>query len=1303
MNWKDAEFDIKTVKLSDAQEKAWNALIDNLKNHEKTCQVLPAGAGAGKTYLMSILISSLLKMGCSPEKINSISFTNLSADELQNRVIKNQYGILNNFYNMSFGTIHLHAFNMLKQLAPHIQGLNVPYDTKSDIESDEFEGDLLDKRALKLSWFASIKYGYKNFGKTLEHMDSITFALTDLLNIKDHLELEDMIEYYFNISSRWSMDRFLSSDSNDVSYPIAVATEALLLINKEMKNGDIDKELMNNIGIPEILILDEAQDIDMLQLLYLRALNICGTNIIMVGDKHQTLYRWRQALGGLIFSKDFMNTIFPDTLIDILLNTPLNENWRSRKEILDFSHQVVKEIENLHVGNHNPSGIDFAYFKPIDEKDRGNMIMVPQKEIDKDQKAVSIICKETNKPPLINNKISLINKKELLKTDYSNLILKHQNSKLGKMLNKLDANKVLDWVVSIKDRIKLGETAVLIADQNLFLEDIDFLSDLINDKDIPVVKVSSEKCVALSVINTITKEDERLKAVTGIPLSHFAVSMAIHYILDDVDTMSGNQMVRDMIETHPNRITLKQNLIEQGYANSIYQYFEKMKVFMKNDLNINMCHNLLKYITDFTLNVIGYFGSIAFLEQNKGNLEDFKSKTFDIPYRLTGICGKAQDSKYGKVFSIRPANEQKRFFQWMWMALTNTSFHSCSFKIDYPLINDIIEANLTLNNIGNKTANTYSEYTKKPSFFYNDIVRIRENSFEAFSNIYNSSLSSWLRMIFGYIGTENIKGEQTLEDIMREAYDKFLCDEDLRIKKKLHTVQYNNKGRGLIKTFVNRNQDTTQLKRNIERIEQSFEISTIHASKGMEWDHVLVLLTEGAYEDKLKNAPNNLAVTYHDNMYVSMTRAKKTLSIGVKNDIVTKRQINMTDKPNVILEYLIYQTAKNNGLLNVDLDWGNNKITQNNDDFLIRKETNHSELEVAMKCGQAYDLEYRRNIKTMSLLPETSYPLFFHNIMSEIIASLSGQRFSGKDGVTHIAYIIKKIMRTKQKETEKEINILCENIIKEDYPNYNPFEDVIKIMIPGYLYDIHSDDYESMLKYYAKGLQYHLMAICYGSNLFNDILRAERENIIPLVEKTLRNIIREKNIVMPFQGIPDVAIIFPEKYVVYDYKSIPTTSKDTTVQKHISLNVVIQLTMYMGLSNDKHKDVYAEAIYVKDIGIRNDNTKDMERIIPTLQNIDSSYNFTVKNTTKHAKILCTHSFNQELYNQTGSIIDTVKISANKQEKDLVNNDIRNDVALCSFGENEPVKISVCMGCNKNKNCAKSKFLSFYNKGLQVKD
>ena len=1296
MNWKDVDFDINTVKLSDAQKKAWDTLIYNLKTHEKTCQVLPAGAGAGKTYLMSVLISSLLKMGCSPDKINSISFTNLSADELQNRVLKNQYDILNNFYNMSFGTIHLHAFNMLKQIAPHIQGLNVPYDTKADIEGDEFEGDLLEKRALKLSWFASIKYGYRDFGKSLGYLNKITFSLHDLLNIKDHIELEDMIEYYFSVSPRWSMDKFLSSDSNDVSYPIAVATEALLYINKEMKNGDIDKKLMENIGIPEVLILDEAQDIDILQLLYLRALNMCGTNIIMVGDKHQTLYRWRQALGGLVFSKDFMNTIFPDTFVDILFNTPLNENWRSRKEILDFSHQVVKEIESLKESHYNPASIEFAFFKPIDEQDKGNMIMIPQKEIDKDQKAVSIICQEIKKTSLISRQVAS-------KNNYYDLMLKYQNSKIGKMLSKMDANKVCDWIVSMKERINSGESAVLIVDQNLFLDDIDFLSNLINDQDIPVVKVSAERCVALSPINTIVENDKKLHATTGIPLSHFAVSMAMHYILDDVDTLSGNQDVRDTIETHPNRMTLKQNLINQNYAESIYKYFEKMKTIMRNDLGINLNHNLLKYITDYTLNVIGYFGSIAYMEQNKGNIENITNNTFDIPYRLTGICGKSISSIHGTTFSIRPANEQKRYFQWIWMSLINTPFHSCPVALDYPIVNDIIAPNLTLNNIGNKTANIYSEYTNKPSFFYNDIVRIRENAFEAFSLVYNSTLSSWLRMIFGYIGTENLKGEQTLEYIMCESYNKFLCDIDLRLKKKLHTTQYNNRGRGLIRNFFNQNQDMTPLKRNVERIEKSFEISTIHASKGMEWDHVLILLTEGTHEDKLKNAPNNLSVTYHDNLYVAMTRAKKTLSIGIKNEIVIKRQLGMMDKPHTILEYLIYQTAKSNNLLNVDLEWGNNENKNIVDKFLIRKETNHSELEVAMKCSQAYDLEYRRNIKTMSLLPETSYPLFFHNIMSEIISSLSGQRFIGKDSVTHIAYIIKQVMQEKNDETEKDINILCQNIMQKYYQNYNPFEDAIKVMIPGYLFDVHSNDYNQMLKYYGKGLQYHIMAICYGSNLFNDILRAEKENIIPLVEKTLRNIIRENNVVMPFQGIPDVAIIFPDKYVVYDYKSIPTTSKDTSIQKHISLNVVIQLTMYMGLSKENIQNIYAEAIYVKDISIRNDNIKNEEKVIPVLANIDSSYNFIVKNSTKHAKILCTHSFNQELYDQTGNIIDTVKINATKQEKDLVNNSIRDDVSLCSFGKNEPVKINVCMGCNKNRSCTKSKLLLFYNKGLLVKD
>ena len=111
--WKNNSFNIDDMNLSPAQKEAWKELDSNLKE-DNSCLILPAGAGAGKTHLMSVFISSLIAKGCSPDSINAIRCTNLSAEELQIRVIGNQKSILNNFYNMDFKTIHSQAFNMLR-------------------------------------------------------------------------------------------------------------------------------------------------------------------------------------------------------------------------------------------------------------------------------------------------------------------------------------------------------------------------------------------------------------------------------------------------------------------------------------------------------------------------------------------------------------------------------------------------------------------------------------------------------------------------------------------------------------------------------------------------------------------------------------------------------------------------------------------------------------------------------------------------------------------------------------------------------------------------------------------------------------------------------------------------------------------------------------------------------------------------------------------------------------------------------------------------------------------------------------
>lgn len=1260
--FKNIDIDDFSSRLSMAQIGAFRRIVDILDDDSVTnCIVLPAGAGAGKTHLMSNLISGFIKFGVKPEHINSISFTNLSADEIQHRVLKNQKDILGGYYNMGFGTIHTHALNTLQSLKPHMNGFMAP------VTEDVFGQSEQDKRSQLLSWMASLKTGMKNAEfKPFMTEENLKFELIDFT--------EDDIERYFNNGSYIGMDAFINEDM-DVSYPISVAAECLCRIYDENIMGvrDGNYEDIRKLGIPEILVIDEAQDVDISQMLYARALTLCGTNIVMVGDHSQSLYRWRNGLSDLVFNDKFMGSIFNS--MNILNDTPLNENYRSRSQILDINHEVSDKILTV------AKDQEMADFFTFNEHTPDMHPMNAMRRSDK--KSVCVLM--SNKPVETVQDINLLKTKSNLETnsEWLNKYKKYNSGRYYRLFKSRNFHGIIKWFNEMEKRVADGESVAVITNDNAQLIDIELIRTLTHNK-VPVVKVSSEKCVALSSYETVSINGSNDMSIrSGVPISHLMVSAAIHFLI--ADTEDGSDIFHEFEfekSMQNNREKIKKDEQLRYVIYSHVEYFMK-KFYKAKTRNPNYNppekefynEGMIKSICYFISTVLANYGSICAVEKNTDAIR--------LPYRMSGISIITK----GMTNTLRPAREQIKLWNALWTAITITEFeHGRGADRTQ---NDIIDNNLTILNIGVATAQLWNkkENLQLNSNFTNDLVKSRENAIEAMYTIFTSSVRKWIDFMFRSVNSINLKNIPLDQAVFNVYKDCFENDNDLRNKLGISSDK-------LMDTMVFDN-NSNIMKRNVTRIEGSIELSTVHASKGMEWDHVLYITN-----DYYPRNESPLCHSHHASVYVTLTRARDTLTIAIPDK--TKHSFKDTRNYCDIVDTSIYQVGLKHGLIACDISGlefdDEKKDRQHVLTDIIHAETSHSELEVSMTCGMSYDIKYRRGLKASSFMSSIGYPLFFHSFMSELIADLTGQRFIYNDMVARISNII-------QYNILAEGNMNDENIIRQILTQNceTDFMDLITGMIPIYQYGIESDEYSNIQDYYTRGLIAHLSSIIYGSNLFHDVIRSNKErNSKVIIEKNMRGIMEKDGNILPFQGIPDVMFVFDDTTNVYDYKSVPG-GNHKHMQKRMSDNVAMQLNIYMGLHDNGfgiNKNYYAEAIYVMQLDLRNAIKKDQE--ILRLGILNGNNVFGKGKETEHARILSSHRYNRDAFSLTGGIMLDTKEKAEQQTLNLVDSSLRPDKPLCSKNpvtnedNNEVVKKMECFSCNNRSVCYKNHFNHIYS-------
>lgn len=274
--------------------------------------LVTAGAGSGKTRLLTHRICYLIENGVSPYNILAITFTNKATNEMKERVSKMcDSGVW-------ISTFHSMCVRILRENIEFLDGYTKNFTIIAENDRTKILKDLLKAH----------------------------FCLDDELE-KVEMHLDNIKNKGLDIEEYFSALQEYDRNSNLVTYQkICFEYENYLHKNNALDFDDLlNKTLFLFNNFKEVLfkyadrfhyiLVDEFQDTNLVQYKLVKMLASVHKNLFVVGDEDQCIYSWRGAevenISNLI--KDFKDAkVFK-----------LERNYRSTKYILDCANEGIKE------------------------------------------------------------------------------------------------------------------------------------------------------------------------------------------------------------------------------------------------------------------------------------------------------------------------------------------------------------------------------------------------------------------------------------------------------------------------------------------------------------------------------------------------------------------------------------------------------------------------------------------------------------------------------------------------------------------------------------------------------------------------------------------------------------------------------------------------------------------------------------------------------------------------------------------------------------------------------------------------
>ncbi len=307
--------------------------------------LIVAGAGSGKTRVLTHRIAHFIASNIAPHHILAITFTNKAADEMRNRVAKllqdqnpppplkggawrhtppappllkgrgNLDSRLHGNDNMPFvGTFHSLALRILREDAPEI-GI-----AKSFVIADESDSLGIMKRIMK-----RLKISPEELTPS-DALNRISREKSELREPQDMACKDDKEEMIRSLYEQYQQI-LLNESLLDFDDLLFFATKLF------QKNPEVLEKYQRRF---QHIFVDEYQDTNTVQYTLVGLLAKSHKSITVVGDDYQAIYGWRNAdyRNILNFQKDY-----PDAKV-----IKLEQNYRSTQTILDAADAIIKKV-----------------------------------------------------------------------------------------------------------------------------------------------------------------------------------------------------------------------------------------------------------------------------------------------------------------------------------------------------------------------------------------------------------------------------------------------------------------------------------------------------------------------------------------------------------------------------------------------------------------------------------------------------------------------------------------------------------------------------------------------------------------------------------------------------------------------------------------------------------------------------------------------------------------------------------------------------------------------------------------------
>ncbi len=341
--------------------------------HESGPALVIAGAGSGKTRVLTHRVAYLVSQGIKPENILAITFTNKAAKEMAKRIGEIMgFSSTNRFFGGGFdrsplphvGTFHSIGARILRQEAEKI-GYQKTFAIFDEEDREKLIRQIMKEKEINIDQFP-IRRIQDFISQAKNRLLGPDYFIDQAENFFEEMAGKIYFDYQKNLKEQSAFD-----------------FDDLILVPVKLfqENENLRQNYQNQF---RHILVDEYQDTNRAQYQFVQLLGQKHHNIFVVGDDFQGIYGWRGAdiQNILSFEKDY-----PEAKVILL-----EQNYRSTQNILKAANEIIAKNEGQKkkkLWTENIAGEKIQLFYATDEKNEAEFIVQEVKKMREQNPAFS--------------------------------------------------------------------------------------------------------------------------------------------------------------------------------------------------------------------------------------------------------------------------------------------------------------------------------------------------------------------------------------------------------------------------------------------------------------------------------------------------------------------------------------------------------------------------------------------------------------------------------------------------------------------------------------------------------------------------------------------------------------------------------------------------------------------------------------------------------------------------------------------------------------------------------------------------